>query len=69
VRVEEEAKFLRSETPGLPVLGLLPADQAVQEADRLGIPVYDHAPLLKQVAKQMAYAILSLPAPSRLEPK
>ncbi|OQY84453.1 MAG: hypothetical protein B6D40_05365 [Anaerolineae bacterium UTCFX3] len=42
VRNEEEAKFLETETPGLPLLGFLPADLRVQEADRRGIPVYDH---------------------------
>lgn len=54
VRGADEAAFLRSETPGLPVLGMLPADLAVQEADRLGIAVYDHVPALRQAAEQMA---------------
>src|SRR5512143_1819887 len=42
VRDEEEAKFLETESPGLPLIGCLPADLKVQEADRLGIPVYDY---------------------------
>lgn len=50
VRSDEEAQFLHAETPGLPVLGFLPADLAVQEADRLNIPVYDHVPALKSAA-------------------
>lgn len=54
VRDEAEAEFLRAETPGIPVLGLLPADMGVQEADRLGVPVYDHVPSLRQAAAQMA---------------
>jgi CO dehydrogenase maturation factor len=54
VRDEEEAKFLQTETPGLPVLGLLSADLAVQEADRLGIAVYDYVPALRQEAWRMA---------------
>jgi CO dehydrogenase maturation factor len=54
VRNEDEAAFLRAQTPGIPVLGLLPADLAVQEADRLGIPVYDHAPALREAAEKMA---------------
>jgi CO dehydrogenase maturation factor len=54
VRVEEEAVFLNAETPGLPILGLLPANLAVQEADRLGIAVYDYVPALRQAAWQMA---------------
>lgn len=54
VRDEEEAAFLRTETPGLPILGLLPADLGVQQADRLGIAVYDHVPSLRQAAEAMA---------------
>ena len=54
VRNDEEKAFLESETPGLPVLGFLPADLKVQEADRLGIPVYDHVPALKGSAQAMA---------------
>jgi len=53
VRDNEEKTFLESETPGLPVLGFLPADLKVQEADRLGIPVYDHVPALKEAAQAM----------------
>jgi CO dehydrogenase maturation factor len=54
VRNSEEAAFLEAETPGIPVLGMLPADLAVQEADRLGIPVYDHVPSLREEAGKMA---------------
>ncbi len=53
VRNGDEAKFLEAETPGLPVLGFLPADLKVQEADRLGIPVYDHVPELNTVAQSI----------------
>lgn len=53
VRNPDEAAFLEAETPGLPVLGFLSADLAVQEADRLGIPVYDHVPALRQAAGAM----------------
>lgn len=54
VRNEEEENFLLAETPGLPVLGFLHADLRVQEADRLGIPVYDHVPALKEAAHAIA---------------
>ena len=54
VRDEAEAAFLKSETPGVPLLGMLPADMGVQEADRLGIPVYDHVPVLRKAAEQIA---------------
>jgi CO dehydrogenase maturation factor len=58
VRGEDEASFLNAETPGLPILGILPADLAVQEADRLGIAVYDHVPALRQAAGQMANTLV-----------
>jgi CO dehydrogenase maturation factor len=54
VRSPEEAAFLEAESPGLPVLGFLPADMAVQEADRLNIPVYQHVPTLRQAAQEIA---------------
>ena len=57
VRSAEEEAFLRAETPGLPVLGVLPADLTVQEADRLGIAVYDYVPALRSAAWQMAEAL------------
>jgi len=44
VRNPDEASFIETQSPDLPVLGCLPADMGVQEADRLGIPVYDHVP-------------------------
>jgi CO dehydrogenase maturation factor len=54
VRDKEEEDFLRTETPDIPVLGVLPADLSVQEADRLNIAVYDHVPALRQAAEKMA---------------
>ena len=54
VRNQEEAQFLLDNTPGIPVLGWLHADLGVQEADRLGIPVYAHVPALRQTAQQLA---------------
>ncbi len=53
VRNDDEVKFLEAETPGLPLLGFMPADMKVQEADRLGIPVYDHVPVLKRSAMEI----------------
>ena len=54
VRNAEESEFLKTETPSMPVLGFLPADLAVQEADRMGIPVYEHVPALRQAAQGIA---------------
>ncbi|MGD9092410.1 MAG: AAA family ATPase [Anaerolineales bacterium] len=54
VRNDEEIAFVEAESPGLPVLGTLQADLAVQEADRLGVAVYDYVPALKTSAVEMA---------------
>lgn len=58
VRNEDESSFLEAESPGIPVLGFLPADLKVQEADRLGIPVYDHVPVLKSAVENMAKKLI-----------
>jgi len=59
VRNEDEAKFLEAETPEMPVLGFLPANMKVQEADRLNIPVYDHVPELKISAQKIMDKIVT----------
>lgn len=60
VRNEEESKFLERATPDIPLIGYLPADLKVQEADRLGIPVYDHVDSLKFSAGQIVREINKL---------
>jgi len=67
VRNDEEAKFLASETPGLPLLGYLPVDLNVQEADRLNIPVYDHVESLKISAQQIVEMLNELTSDELLE--
>ncbi len=57
VRDPQEADFLITGTPDIPVLGFLPAEMKVQEADRLGIPVYDHVPILKDAAENILYQL------------
>jgi len=59
VRNAEEISFLTTETPGMPLLGTLPADLAVQEADRLGESVYDYVPALHQAAVSMAKTLVT----------
>jgi CO dehydrogenase maturation factor len=59
VRDAQEAAFLAAESPGLPLLGWLPADLAVQEADRLGRPVYDYVPSLRAAGEAMAADLLA----------
>jgi CO dehydrogenase maturation factor len=58
VRNPDEARFLETEAPGLPILGYLPADLGVQEADRLGIPVYEHVPALRDAAEAIAKKLI-----------
>jgi hypothetical protein len=57
VRNDDEAAFVEAASPGIPLLGVLPADAAVQEADRLGIAVYDHVPALRSAAERIAAAL------------
>lgn len=54
IRNQDEAEFIYSEAMDTPVLGYMPADLAVQEADRRGIPVYDFVPPLKLAGKKMS---------------
>ncbi|HET9587555.1 MAG TPA: carbon monoxide dehydrogenase accessory protein CooC [Anaerolineales bacterium] len=60
IRNREEVEFLESQTPDLPLIGYLPADMRVQEADRLGIPVYDHVEVLKAAARQISETLNEL---------
>lgn len=63
VRDEQEAAFMESESPGIPLLGFLPATLSVQEADRLGLAVYDYVPELRDAGQRIAAALLEkLPA-------
>ncbi len=59
IRSAEEQAFLEAETPDIPVLGFLPAALTVQEADRLGVPVYDYVPELRLEAERMAELLVS----------
>lgn len=60
IRSEDEKVFLNKESPGIPILGFMPADLSVQEADRLGIPVYDHVPSLRDSARNMVDKITNM---------
>ena len=60
VRNEEEAKFLEAESKDIPLIGYMPADLKVQEADRLGIPVYDHVESLKFSTEHIIQEITKL---------
>jgi CO dehydrogenase maturation factor len=57
VQGEDDRAFIRQNTPGLPVLGFLPMDPGVREADRSGVPVFDAAPALAQAARELAASL------------
>jgi len=59
IRNAEEEAFLSEATPGIPFLGFLPANLAVQEADRLGKPVYDYVPELQRAALGISARLLT----------
>jgi len=54
VHDEDEVAFIIDQSPEIPVLGFLPADPAVQVADRLGQAVYDYVPSLRVEAENIA---------------
>lgn len=58
VRDEDDLAFIRSESPGLPVLGWLSEDPAVRVADREGKAVYRLSERLAQSARQMAQELI-----------
>jgi CO dehydrogenase maturation factor len=53
VRNDADRQYIIANGPKLPLLGVLPEDPAVLEADRLGIPVYEHAPALLAEAERV----------------
>jgi len=65
VRTEEEKEFLLKNSPGgIPLLGTLPMDLGVLDADRLGKPVYDHVPALYKASEEISQNLLE-PYPER----
>jgi len=63
VQGPEDRAFIESGSPGLPVLGHLPADLLVREADRQGAAVYDLAPDLAAGAQALATTLEELRVP------
>ena len=60
-KIQDEADklFVERETPGLPVIGFLSAEQGVREADRAGASVYESVPELQAVVQQIADTLLA----------
>jgi CO dehydrogenase maturation factor len=59
---EDDREFIQAHSPGLPVLGFLPDDPGVLQADRRGLAVYDAAPALAQAAREISRSLVSLVA-------
>lgn len=53
MRNEEDVAFMTRNSPGLPVLGALPASPEAVQADLDGVPVYDAVPELASAAREM----------------
>jgi CO dehydrogenase maturation factor len=51
---DADRAFIAENQPGMPLLGFLPDDPAVRQADRQGRTVYDTSPLLADAARIMA---------------
>lgn len=58
VQTDTEHKFITSERADLPLFGVLPADDGVRVADRLGEAAYDHAHDLRRAVETMAQKLL-----------
>jgi CO dehydrogenase maturation factor len=58
VQGDSDRDFITQGSPGLPVLGFLPDDPHVREADRQGIAVYDGAPELAEAARRIAQDLI-----------
>jgi CO dehydrogenase nickel-insertion accessory protein CooC1 len=50
----EDREFIEEHSPGLEVLGHLPVDEGVREADREGAAVYDRSAKLVEETKKIA---------------
>jgi CO dehydrogenase maturation factor len=56
IQSEEDRRLIEAGSPGLPVLGYLPLDDAVRQADLEGRAAYDLSPVLRQAAKDLIAA-------------
>jgi len=59
VQDDDDRAFIQENSPGLPVMGFLPADPAVRQADRQGVAAYDLSPVLAQAAGDIVQRIRS----------
>ena len=57
VQGEEDEAFIEEKSPGLQVIGHLPYDQHVRQADREGVSLYDLSPDLAQATQAIVQAL------------
>jgi CO dehydrogenase maturation factor len=57
IRNDDDSAFVAAESMGMPVLGYLPEDPRVVDADRAGTPVYAAVPALRAAAARIADAL------------
>jgi CO dehydrogenase maturation factor len=66
VQGDDDERFITEGSPSLPVIGFLPVDRRVREADRSGASLYDLAPELAAAATRITAALAALePGPTR----
>jgi CO dehydrogenase maturation factor len=53
VRTDKDKEFLEKNLPDLPILGFMPYDEKVIEADLTGKPPYDLSPVLAEIAREI----------------
>lgn len=53
VRTDKDKEFLHKNLPELPILGFMPYDEKVIEADLTGKPPYDLSPALTEIAREI----------------
>ncbi|MFN2141775.1 MAG: carbon monoxide dehydrogenase, partial [Candidatus Promineifilaceae bacterium] len=60
VRGEDDLSFLLTNSLGIPLIGALPANPAVQDADRMGVAVYDYVPELRAAAEEIRARLMHI---------
>lgn len=54
IKDDQDMIFLQTESRGIPILGFLPENYGVIEADRDGVSVFEHVPQLRSAAEEIA---------------
>jgi CO dehydrogenase maturation factor len=52
-----DQKFIEANSPGLPLVGFIPEDERVRQADRMGKALFQVAPELAQAARHILDAL------------